>query len=245
MSETKAFELTVTGKAEIPHSAERAVINVSVSSQGLNKAAVSDEVITTAKHIESLLRQLSPTDSSAEAKAAAPLAHWNKTSLSFTSYVPTDNDGRELARNYKASVGFDIRFKEFKALGGFGARISSLPHVEVRKIEWILTTETEKSFHSQLRRDATVDAMEKARDYCDVLGCTNVKPVKLAEGLSFTSSGRMTSSNRRVQAPGNRASMQATQFAMGAYAPPSVGAPSESGTNVEFNDSDGQEMEFR
>lgn len=44
------FEVTVTGKAEIPHHAERGLINISVASESLNKAAVSDEVITAAEN---------------------------------------------------------------------------------------------------------------------------------------------------------------------------------------------------
>ena len=75
------FIINVTGRAEIPHPAERALIHVSVASSGINKAAVSDEVLTTARHIEGLLRQLSPQEDTPEAKQAAALAHWSKTSV--------------------------------------------------------------------------------------------------------------------------------------------------------------------
>ena len=140
MAAIEPFEMTVSGKAEIPHPAERALINVTVSSEGTNKPSVSDEVITTAKHIETLLRELSPANDSPEAKAAAPLAHWDKTSLSSTSYIPTQWNPQKSVhesqpRRYRASITFDIRFKEFKALGSFGTKISSMPHVEVSNID--------------------------------------------------------------------------------------------------------------
>ncbi|KAF2216018.1 hypothetical protein CERZMDRAFT_34928 [Cercospora zeae-maydis SCOH1-5] len=183
-SNPSAFQLLVTGNAEIPHPAERALINVSVSSSGNKRAQVSEEVLTTARHIESLLRPLCPDDESPEAKAAAPLAHWSKTSLSSTSHVPYNHKSpdKELPRVYNASVNFDIRFRDFVALGSFGTKLSSLPHVEVQNINWILTDATLKSFKSQLRKEAAQDAIQKAKDYCDVLGCTSLRPVELQEG---------------------------------------------------------------
>lgn len=54
--------------------------------------------------------------------------------------------------------------------------------MEVRNIDWILTVTTEKFFKAELCKQAAKDAMRKARDYCDVLGCTNVRPVELREG---------------------------------------------------------------
>ena len=176
------FTIELGGQAEIPHHAERALIHVSASSTGLNKAAVSDEVLTTAKHIETLLKDLSPADDTQAAKEAAPLAHWSKTSLSSTSWLPWDHTfSTHRAREYSARIKFDIRFKKFKELGELGSRLSSLEHTEVTDIDWILTAATEKSYRSQLRRAAAQDAMQKAQDYCEVLGCTNVRPVKLEE----------------------------------------------------------------
>ncbi|KAF7197360.1 hypothetical protein HII31_01170 [Pseudocercospora fuligena] len=175
MASITPFSLKVEGNAEIPLPADRAIINVLVKSEGLNKSAVSDEALTAAKHIEKILREMSP----AEAKAASPLAHWSKTSLSATSYRPRNDEGELQPRQYKSSITFDIRFKEFKALGAFGTRISSVPNVEVRDIEWVLTEETQALHRSRLRKMAARDAMEIAKDYCDALGCGSPRPVNL------------------------------------------------------------------
>lgn len=179
------FQLIVTGKAEVAHLAELAIINVSVSSSGINEASVSDKVITTAKHIESLLGPLSPQDHTAKAKKAAPIAHWSKTSLSSTShglYHHQDPDQPPI-RQYNVAISFDIHFGEFEALSSFGTKLSSISHVEVQNISWILTDATLKSFETELREKAAQDAVEKAWDYCNVLGCyANVQPVELQEG---------------------------------------------------------------
>lgn len=222
MAAIEPFEMTVSGKAEIPHPAERALINVTVSSEGANKTSVSDEVITTAKHVESLLSELSPANDSPEAKAAAPLAHWDKTSLSSTSHVPTQwneqkNLHESLPRRYRASVTFDIRFKEFKALGSFGTKISSMPHVEVSNIDWILTDVTEKAYRSRLRREAAQDALEKVQDYCHILGCQNIRATELEEiDISSHAVGRgrrMRTSNIAMQSSRKALSNQPVQLA--------------------------------
>lgn len=179
------FQLIVTGKAEVAHLAELAIINVSVSSSGINEASVSDKVITTAKHIESLLGPLSPQDDTAKAKKAAPIAHWSKTSLSSTShglYHHQDPDQPPI-RQYSVAISFDISFRDFQALSSFGTKLSSISHVEVQNISWILTDATLKSFKTELLIQAAQDALQKAWDYRDVLACNaNVRPVELQEG---------------------------------------------------------------
>lgn len=179
------FQLIVTGKAEVAHLAELAIINVSVSSSGINEASVSDKVITTAKHIESLLGPLSPQDDTAKAKKAAPIAHWSKTSLSSTShglYHHQDPDQPPI-RQYNVAISFDISFRDFQALSSFGTKLSSISHVEVQNISWILTDATLKSFKTELRIQAAQDALQKAWHYRDVLACNaNVRPVELQEG---------------------------------------------------------------
>lgn len=206
MPENTPFALTVSGTSEIPLLAERAIINVAVSSDGLDKAKVSNDIISAARQIESMLRELSPDDDTPAVKAAAPLAHWSKTSLSATSYVPpskhnwsnaahfgaplhptmiTNDDDEEPARRYRGNIKFDIRFKDFKALGSFGTKISSIEHVEVSNITWSLTDATEAKYRTQLRRDAAKDALTKARDYCDVLGCVKLRPVELHDNQSY------------------------------------------------------------
>ncbi|KXT10574.1 hypothetical protein AC579_9174 [Pseudocercospora musae] len=172
MASITSFSLKVEGNAEIPLPADRAIINVLVKSEGSNKAAVSDESLTAAKHIEKILREMSLSE-------ACPLAHWSKTSLSATSYRPRNDEGELQHRQYKSSITFDIRFKEFKALGAFGTRISSVSNVEVKDIEWVLTEETQALHRSRLRKIAARDAMEIAKDYCDALGCGSPRPVNL------------------------------------------------------------------
>ena len=91
-------------------------------------------------------------------------------------------------REYNATVKFDIRFKDFEALGPFAKKVSSLPHVEVPRIDWILTPATRRTFQSRLRTEAAANALQKAKDYCEVLcdredgGEVRIRPLELTEG---------------------------------------------------------------
>lgn len=118
-------------------------------------------------------------------KKAAPIAHWSKTSLSSTShglYHHQDPDQPPI-RQYNVAISFDISFRDFQALRSFGTKLSSISHVEVQNISWILTDATLKSFETELREKAAQDALEKACDYCNVLAYkANVQPVELQEG---------------------------------------------------------------
>lgn len=192
------FTIIVKGNATIPKVAERALLNISVSTSGDNKLWVSDQVITATKHLESLLGEYCPANDSEEAKQSAALAHWSKTSLTATSHIPGDKDGNDRPRKYMASVAFDIRFRDFSKLGTFGSQLSRLPHIEVKNVNWMLLTATESSFRAQLREEAVRDALQKAEDYARVLGFTSVRPIELGEG--HYSSGAANYKYRATQA---------------------------------------------
>lgn len=182
---TTSFTINVTGKSEIRHPAELAFISVSVTTSGPSKSAVAEAVLTSTRDLEQLLQS---TEAQVDSHGKSPLAHWSKTSLTATSHIPYAladqvwEDGKGPARQYVATITFDIRFRDFQALGAFGSRVSALPHVEVQSTSWRLTPETEASYRSQLRREAARDAQTKANDYADVLGYGDVRPVELSEG---------------------------------------------------------------
>lgn len=176
--------MTVQGYAVIPRTAERAVLDVEISSSGTSRKWVSEEVTTSAKDLQSLLRSMSPSDASEEAKQSAALAHWSMTSLTTTSYMPADENGNDLKdadRMYSAVTTFDIRVRDFDKLGAFATRLSNSQHVKIKNIDWALTEPTKKAFESELRKMAAKDALQRARDYAEALGLTTVKPIELDE----------------------------------------------------------------
>lgn len=228
------FTLILTGSSIIPHTAERAILKIAATNTGPNKQAVSDAVLTTAQHIEGLVHSLQneatpPPHSQDPAQApdsspSKPIAHWSKTSLTATSHVPAAHmQGFMLAqsvpgaamqqqappqRQYSSRIDFDVRFRDFAALGDFSARLSALDHCEVERIDWILLPATRRAFESRLRADAAADALRKARDYCAVLcgsadAAYRIVPVQLGQEHANTPSpspyGRAGANNMMMQ----------------------------------------------
>ena len=99
----------------------------------------------------------------------------------------------------------------------------------MKSISWILTPATEKSYHSQLRKEAAQDALAKARDYCEVLGCKDLRPVELIEG-GVTASNQGSLFGQHVQH--QHMQSQAPQGSMGRAT--AAGAESRDESPLEF-----------
>ena len=189
------LKIVVDGEATIPRRAERAVLSVEVSSTGKTKPQVTEEVITTAKHLRTMLEDLSRTDQQTDgANAQAAVAHWSMNSLNTTSNFVSNNkhfeaSGEDGYWTYTARTTFDIRFRDFDALGPFATKLAALQHVKIHSVEWTLTQATRRQYDSELRKQAAADALQRAKDYAEALGVPNVKPIEISEGQIYNESG--------------------------------------------------------
>ena len=180
--EAKKTELTlhISGNAEKEHPAERCLLAIMVRTKGPKKAVLAEEANAAAMTLERLLRQLSAQDKSPESFAAAAIAHWARTSFSTRDDISHDFRSSSMkTMQYETSITFDVRFKDFSTLGYFNKTISALPLVEVRGVAWDWTPATTKSINSTLRKEAAQDALSKATEFCQALGCSRLRPTSL------------------------------------------------------------------
>lgn len=168
------FTLLIDGYASIPHLAERAWVRLTVTNNAYNKQTVANNTLETASFIEAQVADLqsraddkSGSTASENEDDSKPIAHYSKTSLTSTSGLEYGEGPPK--RTYTASIDFDIRFRDFAALGDFSARVSGVDHCEISSIEWRLLPATQRSFETRLRKEASADALQKAKDYCSVL----------------------------------------------------------------------------
>lgn len=176
--------IAVTGKAIIPKKAERALLDVEISSTGFSRVFVSEEVQMSCRRLEELLRKISPANDSDFARESATIAHWSMTSMKTTSHLPTDQYGTVLKnaqRIYSTFVSFDIRVRDFSKLGTFANQISILPYTVIHSLRWGLTNTTRRADESMLRTMAAEDALDRAKDYAKALGLAAVWPVEVKE----------------------------------------------------------------
>jgi len=176
--------VNVTGTSMLSRRAERAVVNISVSSTGPDQTQVTRDVTETSKYIQSSLRELSPKAESGLAAPGAPITHWSMSSLSTGSYYvwlsDKDQNGvQRKERSYSANIGFEIKFADFAKLGAACTDLANLPHVSIRNIDWRLTDATKASLVGQSRKLAVEDAVAKAKDFASAVGKTKVTAVEI------------------------------------------------------------------
>ncbi|RJE24936.1 hypothetical protein PHISCL_02768, partial [Aspergillus sclerotialis] len=164
------IEISVTGSSSIHRHPERAFLTLRVSSNGPSQATVSQEVTLRSNHIQNLLNLLSPKTETGEATPDAPVTVYSVGFLRSWSHVPHDKDGQPLERVYYAQVNINANFRDFGKLSQVAAELLALPNVEISGIDWQLTKPTRKALGSESRKLAMLDAVEKARDYAEVVG---------------------------------------------------------------------------
>lgn len=167
------LSITVTGRSTISHNPERGILHVAVKSDGPNKDTVSKEVITTSNQLHQFFKELElpPETEAGEAAVAAPVTTFSSTHLQTWSRVPTDDKNKPLDRVYYASSSFQVIFRDFARMSQVAGKLVAFPKVEIESVDWRLTEETRKSLGSASRREAMLDAIRKAKDYAEVIGC--------------------------------------------------------------------------
>ncbi|KAI5249374.1 hypothetical protein E4T43_00760 [Aureobasidium subglaciale] len=157
--------IAVTGIAIIPKKAERALLDVEISSTGFSRAFISEEVQLSCRRLEDLLRKTSAANDTQTARDSATYGTVLKNAQ----------------RVYSTSVTFDIRIRDFNKLGTFASQVAVLPYTLIHSVRWALTSTTRQAHESQLRSMAAEDALERAKDYAKALGLSAVWPVEVKE----------------------------------------------------------------
>ena len=161
---------------------ERAVLSIEVHSRTSNeKAKCTCQAISAAREVEAILR---------ESSEDSTLDYWSRDSLSETNYTPTWTEKNpDPKTEFTSRVSFDMHIQKFARLGSLIHSLTSIPHVQSRGVEWILTTPTQEAQHSQLRAQAAVNARRKASEYAEALGYKDVWAFEAREAAAYTRSG--------------------------------------------------------
>jgi len=144
-----------------------------------------------------------------EPTPSAPVTYWKNSTLSTSSYRPTDDKGRKLDRVFFARTSFEIKVRDFERLGSLATTLSTMPFVSISQVEWRLTDATKASLASESRREAVKDAVVKARDYAAVLGRGEPEAVDVSDGSG--SYGQGVRSRVAVHGGGNGRGQQASE----------------------------------
>lgn len=173
--------MKLSGEAVIPKIAERAILDLEVASSNVSHQTSAEEVTSTAKEIQRLLKKYSPINMSEEAKSSAVIAKWSMGKMRTSSYIKKNEVFAAPITMHMAKVYFSIRIRDFTKIGMLANTFSHTRHVAIDRTHWVLTAQTRKAHKSELRKVAAADALQRAKDYADTLGLTKVRAVELSE----------------------------------------------------------------
>ncbi|KIX95854.1 uncharacterized protein Z520_08562 [Fonsecaea multimorphosa CBS 102226] len=172
----------IQGRATITTTAQRAVLNLAASDTGSDKDQVSSHVVSTVTDIQSELDELCPRLENGEISPNAPVDFYSIASLSISATDEYDDDGVRLEKKlYSASSNIAIHFRDFGRLGQMVVRLSSMPYVELRGIDWQLADEKKTELDEEARRKALRHAMSRARAYGAIIGRDKVTCIKIED----------------------------------------------------------------
>jgi uncharacterized protein YggE len=164
--------LSVAGSASQQVVPERATPRIQLTAEGADRAAVLKQV--TALHQE-LVSQAQ------DQVASGAATRWSSNDVWVRAEDRYRPDGAEPMRVHVASAELRVRFKDFAALGPWLAEIGARVGVQVQGVQWSLTDPTRESIARELRLAAVRDAQQRARDYADALGLSDVALEQLWE----------------------------------------------------------------
>lgn len=164
--------ITVRGEHETRILPERAVVHLSVTTEGPERGAVVERIAALTEPVR---------DDLIARKEATGLAEWSSQRASVWSERPWNNEGKRLAPVHHASVELTATFTDFAALSWWAGDVVEREGVQLGWIDWQLTPETRARVEREVATDAVHVAVERARAYADALGLHTVTPLQVAD----------------------------------------------------------------
>ncbi|KIW24209.1 uncharacterized protein PV07_09937 [Cladophialophora immunda] len=189
----------IQGHATITTTAQRAVLNLAASDTGSDKDQVSGHVVSTVNEIQGDLDQLCPRLENGDISPAAPVSFYSIASLSISAADEYNGKGVRLEKKrYSANSNIAIHFRDFACLGQMVVRLSSMPHVELRGIDWQLEDGRKAELDEQARLKALQHAISRAQAYGTKIGRDKVTCVKIEDVQDSWPMGRVMQTKRKV-----------------------------------------------
>lgn len=168
-------EITVRGSFSAFQPPERGTVHASISYHGPDAEWVYDRVARDLDVVKQSILRLKDGDNGA-------VTWWSAQQLRTWTNRPTNRDGEELPLVHVASVGIEVKFRDFTALSQWvGGHITGTEGFELSYVRWALTSKSREELTTRVRTGAVQDAAARAQLYADVLDLGTVRPVAIAD----------------------------------------------------------------
>ena len=168
-------EITVRGAYSAFQAPERGRVHASIAYEGPTMEPVYERV---ARDLEAVKASIIPLKSGDE----GAVTWWSAEQLRTWSIRPWNQDGKQLPLVHHASVGVEVKFRDFTALSRWaGGHIANTEGFRVSNVEWSLTVKRREKLLKEARTRAVHDAVTRAQQYADALGVGGIRPVAVAD----------------------------------------------------------------
>lgn len=164
--------ITVRGENETRITPERAAIHVSVRAEGPVRATVVERAMALAEPVRASIT---------DREEAGSIADWSSKRLAVRAERPWNDQGKQLAPVYYASIDFTATFTEASELSIWASEISPWDGVDVGWVNWHLTPQTRADIEREVASAAVGVAVQRAQAYAAALGLNSVTPVEIAD----------------------------------------------------------------
>jgi len=168
-------EITVRGTFSTFQAPERGTVHATIAFEGPGMEPVYDRV---ARDLEAVKASVTPLKSGDH----GPVTWWSAEQLRTWSNRPWNKDGIQLPPVHHASVGIEVKFRDFASLSRWvGNHVANTAGFRISHIEWALTSKRQKELQRQARTRAVEDAVVKAQEYAEALGLGGIRPIAIAD----------------------------------------------------------------
>jgi uncharacterized protein YggE len=168
-------EFTVRGAFSAFQPPERGTVHVTLGLEGPQMQPVYDRVV---RDLEAVKASIGPLHDPAN----GPVTWWSTQHVRTWARRPWNQEGKQLPLVHHASVGVEVKFRDFGALARWvGQHVEHTDGFRVDGVTWALTANRQQELARQARTRAVQDAAARAQEYADALELGPVRPVALAD----------------------------------------------------------------
>ena len=166
--------ITVQGHHSAWYPPERATVQLNIGFDGPDRQSVFDATTRAADTVRSMIVALHEAE-------AGPISRWSSDSVSVWNERPWNNEGKQLALVFHASIGFTVRFTDFDVMTRWLDAVAAVDSVTVGGIEWSLTATSKASVLADAQSLAVADAVTRATVFAQSVGLESVRALALAD----------------------------------------------------------------
>lgn len=168
-------EFTVRGAHTAFQRPERGTVQVTLGFEGPKMQPVYDRVV---RDLDSVKKSIQPMHDPEQ----GPVTWWSTKHVRTWANRPWNQDGKQLPLVHHASVGVEVKFRDFGALSTWvSGHVAGTEGFRLDGVVWALTESNRHDLERAVRTRAVQEAVRRAQEYADALGLGAVTPVAVAD----------------------------------------------------------------